>query len=494
MRPILSATRSRRGAGVRTGLSGLAVVGLLTGTFAAANPDTDEDLPFPSAVEPEEAPIPQQGPAGSPEPGLLSAGWREGGPATETPAQSVQDGPQTGFEERGGASWTTQEEEQEFLAEVAAVSDRVSISQAGTTLEGRRMDLVQIGAEPRTAGEVAAGNSALYACTQHGNEPAGRESCLQMIRNLALDDSPATQRLLDRSTILVIPTVNPDGVAANTRGNSEGVDINRDHLTLHTHEAQAVAQVLLDYDPQVIHDAHEYGGQADVYERDLIRLWPRHMNVHEGIYDLAVELAEDYINPIVEYEGFSTGDYGIWYDTAGRQIAQVAGNEDERIMRNTMGLKNRVGQLTESRVNDFTGDESPTEGNIRRVHTHLLANQATLDLMLEQGSTIKGVTEQAKEDATEAGASGDQPYFFAGADNALPESDAVDLTPACAYFLTEAQFEEVETTLDLHGVETSSEGQGVVVSMAQPAQPLIPLLLDERANFAMTEGDPIACD
>ena len=30
------------------------------------------------------------------------------------------------------------------------------------------------------------------------------------------------------------------------------------------------------------------------------------------------------------------------------QYAQVAGNEDERIMRNTMGLKHRVGQLTES--------------------------------------------------------------------------------------------------------------------------------------------------
>lgn len=315
-----------------------------------------------------------------------------------------------------------------------------------------------------------------------------------MIRNLALDNSAATKRLLDRSTILVIPTVNPDGVAANTRGNSEGVDINRDHLALETLEAQALAQVLLDYDSQVVHDAHEYSGRADVYERDMIRLWPRHMNVNEGIHGLAVELAEDYIDPTVEYEDFSTGDYGIWYDEGGRQIAQVAGNEDERIMRNAMGLKHRVGQLTESRVNDFTGDESQTEGNIRRVQTHLLANQATLDLMLERGSAIKDATEQARAAATEDGATGDQPYFFAGADNALPTPDAVELAPACAYALTNAQFEEVESTLDLHGVETSQEATGVVVSMAQPAQPLIPLLLDERANFPITEGTPIACD
>lgn len=356
------------------------------------------------------------------------------------------------------------------------------------------MDLVQIGAEPRTKGEVAAGSSVLFACTQHGNEPAGRESCLQLIRDLALDNSPATRRLLDRSTILVIPTVNPDGVAANTRGNSEGVDINRDHLALETKEAQAIAQVLLDYDSQVVHDAHEYSGRADVYERDLIRLWPRHLNVNQGIHDLAVELAEDYIDPTVEYEDFTTGDYGIWYDAGGRQIAQVAGNEDERIMRNTMGLKHRVGQLTESRVNDFSGEESQTENNIRRVRTHLLANQSTLDLMLEQGSAIKAATADAREAATEAGASGDQPYFFAGADNALPPPNAVDLAPPCAYDLTQEQFGQVRPTLDLHGVETTQEGQSIRVSMAQPAQPLIPLLLDERANFAITEGTPVTCD
>ncbi|GAA1159426.1 M14 family metallopeptidase [Ornithinicoccus hortensis] len=405
---------------MRTVVSGLGVAALLTGSLAAAEPSAPDDVPFPSAVEPEEDPIPAAGPPAAPQPDLLRAPLKEGGAAAEAPAQPAVDGPRTGFEERGGSSWTTLEEEQSFLREVDDLSDRVSISRAGTTLEGRPMDLVQIGAEPRTKGEVAAGSSVLFACTQHGNEPAGRESCLQLIRDLALDNSPATRRLLDRSTILVIPTVNPDGVAANTRGNSEGVDINRDHLALQTKEAQALAQVLLDYDSQVVHDAHEYSGRADVYERDLIRLWPRHLNVNQGIHDLAVELAEDYIDPTVEYEDFTTGDYGIWYDAGGRQIAQVAGNEDERIMRNTMGLKHRVGQLTESRVNDFSGEESQTENNIRRVRTHLLANQSTLDLMLEQGSAIKAATADAREAATEAGASGDQPYSFAGADNALP--------------------------------------------------------------------------
>jgi hypothetical protein len=62
-----------------------------------------------------------------------------------------------------------------------------------------------------------------------------------------------------------------DGRAANTRANSNGIDINRDHLALVTEESQAVARLVRDYRRQVVHDAHEYGGRDEVYERDLIR-------------------------------------------------------------------------------------------------------------------------------------------------------------------------------------------------------------------------------
>ncbi|GAB2688478.1 M14 family metallopeptidase [Thalassiella azotivora] len=476
-----------------TTTAAMAVVGALAvGSTAGAAPPADADVAFPQAVEPAPEEIPEQG-VGAPDKTALDAPVKADGPAAQAPAQAVDDGPLTGFEQRGGADWTTLEEERQFLRQVDQGSDRMSLGRIGTTLQGRPIWMAQLGAEPRTPEQVAAGSTILFACSQHGNEPAGRESCLQLIRDLAYDDTPATGRLLQRTTVLVVPTANPDGRAADTRGNSQGIDVNRDHLVLETNEGQALARVLRDYRPQVVLDAHEYGGRPDVYDRDLIRLWPRNLNVDEDVRAVAQSLARDYIDPTVQYEGYTTGDYGIWYGPDGRPIAQVAGNEDERIMRNMMGLKHKVGQLTESRVNDFDDDETETENKIRRVRTHVLANQATLDLMLEQGAQILATTREAAQQAVEEGASGELPFFFAGADNMLPSPSAVDLDPPCAYELTVEQLREVRRTMNLHGIEFTREGRTVTVSMAQERQPIIPLLLDERANFNLVDAVPVEC-
>jgi len=51
----------------------------------------------------------------------------------------------------------------------------------------------------------------------HGDEAAG----MRIARRLVAAEAPA------RTELLVVPTVNPDGVAAGTRGNARGVDLNR---------------------------------------------------------------------------------------------------------------------------------------------------------------------------------------------------------------------------------------------------------------------------
>lgn len=457
---------------------------------ATSAPVDEGAVSFPEAVEPEQPSIPAEAPPGSPEPAALEVPVRAGGPAAAAPAQAVDDEVLTGFEQRGGADWTTLEEEQALLRRIDRDSSRVSISRIGRTAQGRPLQLVQIASQQRTPEQVAAGRTVLLLCLQHGNEPAAREGCLETVRDLAYDDSPATARLLQRTTVLVVPTVNPDGRAANTRANSDGVDINRDHLALETQESQAIARLVRDYRPQVVHDAHEYGGRDEVYDRDLIRLWPRNLNVDEDVRALARSLSTDYVDPVVQSEGFTTGEYGIWYGPDGRAIAQVAGDEDERILRNTMGLRHVAGQLIESLVNDFDDDETETQNKIRRVRTQVLSLQATLSFVLEQGGELKAETERAAREAAAEGAAGDQPFFFAGADNDLPSTSALDLTPPCAYTLTSAQFEQVRRTLDLHGVASTRSGDTVTVSMAQAAQPVIPLLLDARARFNIVEATP----
>lgn len=51
----------------------------------------------------------------------------------------------------------------------------------------------------------------------HGNEPAG----MRITSRLIAGPPPA------RTDLLVVPTINPDGLAAGTRGNAHGVDLNR---------------------------------------------------------------------------------------------------------------------------------------------------------------------------------------------------------------------------------------------------------------------------
>ena len=391
--------------------------------------------------------------------------------------------PRTEFEESGGAAWTSHKGELSFVAAVDKASDRVEVDIVGKTKQGRPLQLIRIGhPTPAPLALALRQPTTLFVCTQHGNEPAGREACLQRLRDLAFTDDAQLVAQLREQTILFVPTANPDGREANARGNSDGTDINRDHLNLTTPEGRAMAEVVRDWEPEAVVDLHEYGSSIPVlYDDEALVLWPRNLNVDEDIHAQAKTLALDFITTDLEEAGYSTDEYGQ-YEIADQDIHQSAGDGDEGIARNAMGLRHTLGILVETRVDSDlrNGPQELEEAEVmlRRVAAHSIAIDATLRFVRERGEQVAGVTDTARKRAIKEGRLRSEPVYFGGADNAEPTADQVQDPPPCGYKLTKEQLAQLKVTMTLLGIDA----RGTYVTMGQEAEPLIALLLDERGT------------
>ncbi len=96
---------------------------------------------------------------------------------------------------------------------------------------------------------------------QHGDEPNPVHAVLSLCTKLIAGSRPD---LLSRCVIIVVPTVNPDGLAASNRYNASGLDINRDWTALKSPEAQYVNRLIHVWKPQLMVDVHEWTGRCAI--------------------------------------------------------------------------------------------------------------------------------------------------------------------------------------------------------------------------------------
>jgi predicted deacylase len=408
----------------------------------------------------------------------------------------------TPYEANTNGPYTTDVQEATYTAALDAASDRMRVVELTRTLQNRPMNLFIIGypKPPDTAAAISAMPTLAINCNVHGNEASGRESCFTMARQLAFTEDPAILAMLSKMTVLMVPSINADGRAANTRGNSTGQDLNRDHALIEQLETKAFAAMLRDYTPDVTLDNHE--GDSE----DLPILGARHLNVEPSLFEEGKLMVNEWMYGAASQSGWWMGPYS------------TGGDSHEGILRNTGALKNGISMLGEARAAGGTtrpaegpGSNSPAN-RLRKVYAHLWENWETMRYFNSRMTQIRAAIAQsvAYQTANTTGRTilrGAYPWPLVPSVGAnpsdQPDVDALQarylLDPApCGYFISEAEytaprtgptgnFGTVAQRLAIHGIKVEPAAGGVFVPLRQPYRGLIAPILDSEAVLPMLE-------
>ncbi len=174
-------------------------------------------------------------------------------------------------------------------AEVTDLIDRIRrrssimrVTELGKTIEGKSMPLVVLADPPIETAEQCArsGKPVVFIMANiHAGEVEGKEACLILLRELALNRE---HPLLRKVIVVMAPNYNADGndkfdlVETNRPGqigpahcgvrpNSQGLDLNRDYIKLEAPESRALVKFLTDWDPLITIDCHTTNGSHHRY-------------------------------------------------------------------------------------------------------------------------------------------------------------------------------------------------------------------------------------
>lgn len=148
---------------------------------------------------------------------------------------------------------TSHNELMEFIGQAVSLNPAIKADYSGRSVQGRVIPVLFVSHNPD--------NPVVYLfAQQHGNETAGKEGMLFLIKELA---EGKLDNYLKKVNLLLIPSVNPDGNEVNRRRNGNNADLNRDHIKMFQPEVQLIHENYRKYKPVLCVDIHEYVGSTE---------------------------------------------------------------------------------------------------------------------------------------------------------------------------------------------------------------------------------------
>ncbi|RID99273.1 peptidase M14 [Simplicispira hankyongi] len=296
----------------------------------------------------------------------------------------------------GRRAFTTNAELADWLGVIASAQQgagtRTELLHLGPSQQGEPiLGLVITRANGTTPDALEASHrpTVLLLAQQHGDEPAGAEALLVLAQELA---GGLLEPLLDRINVVLVPRANPDGAETGTSATASGVDMAKDHLTLSTPEARAIATLTRDYRPILVLDAREFQAAGALTEQfgavqsdDALLQYATAANVPEFLSKAAREWYYEPMAASLNTERLRND----WYfePVAGAGRDRVAGGSVlPESVRNASGLKDAVGFVVASR-----GVGLGREHIQRRVHTLVTAISSALRSTAERSSNLDQV-------------------------------------------------------------------------------------------------------
>jgi len=224
---------------------------------------------------------------------------------------------------------------------------------------------------------------------QHGDEPASSEALLVLAQELAQGQLAL---LLDKINVVVVPRANPDGAESGHRATANGIDLNHDHLLLHTPEARALAVLVRDFRPTLVLDAHEYNpagdylAQFNAFAYDDVLL--QYANA-AGIPEFLSKAAREWYYPAQMSALQAQALRSNWYhkpSTPGQQPRMLMGATTPDNSRNANGLKHAISAVVATR-----GVGLGRAYLQRRVHAQVTAISSALRTTAERAASLEQV-------------------------------------------------------------------------------------------------------